>query len=167
MKSEHEIAGNAAAHASVLAGVALVPGNENVCAQPRANRVSQVARSPYSYCNPKDEQLCNCVQNALAASAHAFVESPPDVEESELASDPPTDPSAVGPPSLPANAPELLEDEHAPISKKTAANIHTARFTQTSSRMVGAPGTSEAGKKKSFWLSSTEKNQLLHTRRFG
>jgi hypothetical protein len=135
MKSEHEIAGKAAAQASVLAGVALVPGNENVCAQPSANRVLHVATSPYPTCNPNEEQVCNWVQNASATSAHAFVASADTAESEPVAeSDPPVPPSDDTPPPSEPNAPVLLDDEHAAMEKTTDAKIRTARFTKTSSQ---------------------------------
>ena len=134
MKSEHEIAGKAAAQASVWASVALVPGNENVRAQPSAKRVLHVATSPYPTCNPNDEQLCSWLQNASATSAHALMASADTAEsDPDAPSDPFVPPSEDAPPSEP-NAPEVLDDEHEATGKMTAAKITTARFTTTSSR---------------------------------
>jgi hypothetical protein len=151
MKSVHEIPGNADAHASVVAAVAPVCGNESVCTQPSANRVWHVVTSPYSTCKPNGEQVCNCVQNTLAASAHAFVPSALIEESGPPASEVPVDPSDEEPPSVETNAPELLDDEHAPTAKTTNANTSAGNFTKTSSRFWGASATTEAGRKNSSW----------------
>ena len=110
MKSSQEMPGIAAAHDSVLAGVALVPGNENVCPHPSAKRVLHVPMSPKVACNPNGEQACTRLQNASAASAHAFAASALTVAPESPFDEPPSDPPPL-PASPPEKAPLELDDE--------------------------------------------------------
>lgn len=102
------------------------------------------------------------MQNASAASAHAFVASAETAEsEPEAESEPPVPPSdETLPPSEP-NAPELLDEEQAAMETMADAKIRTARFTKTSSRWVRCPGRFRTRQKTSLGCSSTEKNELL------
>jgi hypothetical protein len=80
-KSWHETFGNAAAHASTLAGVLPVSGARSAFSQSIASRSTQVARSPYveTMAAPSpvapgsDEQLERSLQRAFATSAQAWL----------------------------------------------------------------------------------------------